>query len=622
MNFKLIVGLSVLIGIFSCKKKINAVEKKEQPVEQIISNFLPKKSIEEVTLISDSLIYEAKENSKTVYLASATKLFLIGKFDKANDYLHLAINSKDKTTSENEANIYYLAGLIASEKKLNYQALYNFNKAGDFIHKHELFHTIPNKSDVLLLHIALKNIELNFYESGRKYVGYAEDISNKFNSKNEQAKSDLYLLKSSFFIKKEFLNKDSLEYYLSKSGQPNSLNHNYIKAEYFYNSKQMDSSEIYLNKIKELSNEEFSALDYTNLLSVQVNQNKLNDANETVNILNQKLKFEKLSIPDSLIYLENITEYYIATNQKEKAQENLDKYASLKDNFFRVENAKNINELSTLIDIETKEKEIDSISKHVKKIGFTLERRNQALLIALLIILIVIVLYAFNRIRSKNKQLELEQTKVKLASTNHDLEMKLLKNQMNPHFIFNSLSAIQSNIRQNKNEKALNYLGKFSGLMRLTLESTRKPFSSLQEEIELAEKYIQLQKLRKENFEYKIDISELAQQDMDIIAFPAFSLQPFIENSILHGFVDSNHQGILEIKIDLEGDYLIAEIIDNGVGLNQTESLHSSQAISIIKERLNLFDKEGGTQSTLTIENRKDTSGVRVYLKVPIRELG
>lgn len=617
MKKQFIFSALFFVSLLSC----DSPQKKTQKIlslEEVLNQFKNTQTLEEISSLSDSLINAKNTNPKEVYYTAATRAFSIKDYKQSDVYLSKAMNSKAKASPEMEVNILYLSGIIALKRNLNYQAVFNLNKAGELIFKNKVFNTFPQKSDILLINVAVHNMDMNFNETALKYINYATEINNEF--KGGAVNNNIDVLKASIFSQPETLNSDSLNFYLNSSVSKDDPNYNYLKAQYFYNAKQFDSAEYHLNIIKEFQGD-LSAFDNVNLLTCQTNQNKFVEANKTVSKIARQLKKESFSSLDSINYLENLTEYYVATNQKHQALANLEKYTELRNRFFRIENAKNTNELSTLLEIKNKEQQIESISKHAKKIGFTLEKRNQTLLIALLIILFVITLYAFNRIRSKNKRIKLEQTKMKLASANHELEMKLLKNQMNPHFIFNSLSAIQSNIRQNKNEKALNYLGQFSGLMRLTLESTRKQYSSLQEEIELAEKYILLQQLRKGNFDYIIQISESVQQDIDIIPFPALSLQPFIENSILHGFIDSNHKGMLEIKIDTEGDYLITEIIDNGVGLNQAKSLHSSQAISIIKERLNLLDKQDGTKSTLTIENRTDTNGVRVYLKVPVREV-
>lgn len=616
------ISFLFLICLFVCcnqtTNKVN--DNKRFTFEELIDVYKYKQKVYEIEEVTDSLLNQQQQEYKKIHYFAAAKFYSIEQYNYATKHLQFALNSDHKTSDKTtEANIYYLAGMLSLEENENYQAIYNLNKAGDILYKNKIFNTFPKKSDLLLVQIAFQNIEMNFFNSGMKYISYAEKMNREFNVEGNTTITQIYTIKASLFSKREYLNKDSIDYYIALANLDESYNFFYLKAEFFYNSQQLDSAEYYLNKILEID-DSYSVLAYINLLSVQVDKNQLDKAENIISVIQEKSKETPLSVLDSIVYLENITDYYIVTNQANEAKQSLQKYTELKERMFNVENSKYVHELSALLDIESKEKQIDSINQQAKQISFTLEKRNQVLVICILIILIIAILYTLARFKAKNKQLEFQHSKVKLISANQQLEIKLLKNQMNPHFIFNSLATIQSKIRQRDNENALIYLNEFSQLMRLILETTRKKYSSLQDEIDFIERYMKLQQLRKGSFEYHIDISQAIREDIDVIPFPTFSLQPFIENSILHGFKDSNKTGKIEIKIRSEANYLIIEITDNGVGLSEKEKSHSSQAISMIKERIELFDKQLATNSEIRIENRKDYSGAYVFLKISILE--
>lgn len=212
--------------------------------------------------------------------------------------------------------------------------------------------------------------------------------------------------------------------------------------------------------------------------------------------------------------------------------------------------------------------------------------------------------------------------KKELSETNLlKLEQKLLRTQMSPHFIFNSLSAIGSFIRENKKEDSYRYLTKFGKLMRAILESSREEFISLEEEIEIIENFLFLHKLRlKEKLNYEINIDENI--DVDEFDVPPMMLQPFIENAIEHGVEKQDKSSKIIVNIKLQNGDLILEVEDEGKGmegvLKKDSTLgYKSYAIQITKERIHNLKRKRLIELTIKNVTTNDiTSGTKVVLLI------
>lgn len=181
---------------------------------------------------------------------------------------------------------------------------------------------------------------------------------------------------------------------------------------------------------------------------------------------------------------------------------------------------------------------------------------------------------------------------LKAASLNTELEQKLLISQMNPHFIFNSLSAIQSFMYRNEAEEAGNYLSSFSRLVRLILENSRSTGISVAQEVQTLELYLELQKLRfPDKFDYCINLApELKQSSFKI---PPMMAQPFIENSIEHGLLHKQGKGNIIVELSEQNGLFKIVVEDDGVGLTKSKQIsisknhsHTSYATSITHERI------------------------------------
>ena len=224
-------------------------------------------------------------------------------------------------------------------------------------------------------------------------------------------------------------------------------------------------------------------------------------------------------------------------------------------------------------------------------------------------------------------------TKIKAIENNLKLKQRLLLSQLNPHFIFNILTAIQSYVYQNDPQKAGQYISKFAKLMRLVLENMRSDYTPVYKEIDTLTYYLEMQKLRfNESFEFKILTSGIT--DRSKIRIPSMILQPVIENAVEHGLRNIKENGKILVDLTLTGNKIKVIIEDNGSGYNPEQKhatypdrskKHRSLSTKIIKERIDGFNKkykskEFSIDYTNLTSEETGTKGTRVILILPVKE--
>ena len=327
----------------------------------------------------------------------------------------------------------------------------------------------------------------------------------------------------------------------------------------------------------------------------------------------------KLNTRKAYLFFSN--HYQLSHNYKE-AYDYYKLYKSMEDSIKNESSIKAISELEAKYETQNKEKEIELL-KTEKELQNVENTRQKQLIFGCFILAVVISLSIFllyNRQQIKKKSL--------LEKKNFELERNALSAQMNPHFIFNSLGSISGFISENDKEKAIEYLGIFSRLIRHNLEQSREQLVSVIQEAQMLKSYLFLQQLRYNNkFDFTIDIDE----NMDAsIAIPPMFIQPFIENAILHGIIPKNDTGTILIKFYLVGDAeLVCEVQDDGIGktesLNRktiTISTHKSLAMTITEERMqviNSMNKEKiQISSSDIVDGNGRVSGTLVKLVFPV----
>jgi len=246
----------------------------------------------------------------------------------------------------------------------------------------------------------------------------------------------------------------------------------------------------------------------------------------------------------------------------------------------------------------------------------------------IVIVLSIVIVYSSFKLRLNHLKLKQQkdfERKVEISK----VELKALRAQMNPHFVFNSLNSIQHYIFNNKSDDAVKYLNKFAKLMRVILSNSDKPTVAIEDDLEALKLYLELEQMRFEDkFEYTIEVDKNVDLDYDIM--PPMLLQPYVENAILHGLTPRKEKGKLVIELKSQGNYIVCTITDNGIGRKKAfeikrtmpGSKHKSFGMKITEERLRILNdislSKHSVQITDLYNNDGNAAGTKVELYVPI----
>lgn len=215
-----------------------------------------------------------------------------------------------------------------------------------------------------------------------------------------------------------------------------------------------------------------------------------------------------------------------------------------------------------------------------------------------LITLIIAAIYYRRKIKKEKNRKE------KLS-----FELKAIRSQLNPHFVFNALNSIQGLINKNDVAKANIYLTEFSSLLRESLKNNDKEFVPLNTELKTLETYVKLEQLRF-HFNYNFSVDENIQ--INAVELPSLLLQPIVENAIKHGVAQLYENGIINIKIYPENKNLNINIADNGNGFN-TQTSNNGFGLKLTKERIELLNQSNKNQ-LIKFKTESTDNGTTVYL--------
>ena len=492
--------------------------------------------------------------------------------------------------------LYYEKGRLLGHLEKDIEAIVSLKKALTFFKK-EKNKSFIAKTNMLL---SVSNGFLSKKQKALEQITIALKIYREIEDKNGEAKS----LNSLAHI--EFLDENfdkSIKYIKQASTIQSSIKDNEALAASYNNigyvleqTKANDSAIVYYKKAIQL-NKKINRLNS----DPQRNLGSLFAANNETE-KSKPLYLEALKIEEQLGKLalqKDIYDALLEISIKDKSFEKSLFYVAKRDSvselFSTLENKEKIKLIENQYILIVSEKELQQAKKSNTK--------NKVIFAILTGLLLFIGLFLVQR--NRNSKLEFKQEKLRL-------EQKMLRTQMNPHFIFNALTAIQNTLLDDDPLKSSTYLSRFAKLVRQNFEFVNKKFISLEEDLDALKNYIETQQLRFENkFNYKITIQDTI--DTSFIQIPPMLLQPFIENAIEHGLKPKKGKGLLQLYISEKGEFTRFEIIDNGIGYTKkTNSESREHAIDVFIKRLKLRDL--GEEKLFSIQALKNKSGTQVII--------
>jgi tetratricopeptide (TPR) repeat protein len=588
-------------------------------------------------------------------------------------YLYRGENQRALTINER--------AIVIFRNEKEYESLYR-----SLLRQAGFYQLINNNTKVIETYFEAMNIAT---ESGRfdqmatvsiNLGLYFLTISDKVNAKYYISKALLYSKMSSlpggiglancamadyYSVVKQ--NQSAVDYYqrsiriLSNAGERGKMVTSYVHlGNHYVNNKEYDSAAIYYEKALELDKLTNNVIDqsnvYTSLAHVFQYWKQLNKALQYQKMaLKLRQDFGHISLigssftnigtvytllkdyPKALYYYtlglkiaqethrteyikfnyQRIYELYFAQKNYQKAlqfnllirtindsilkSESQQKYAEFQ---YKYENEKKLQNINFL----TKENEIQKLN--LKQTRFTIYIMTATLV---LLIIIGILLFYQSKLKAQHKHMELEQ--------------KLLRSQMNPHFIFNALIAIQSFIFNNESAQAAHYITSFARLIRLVLSNSREEFVTLQREIDTLSNYLSLQKIRFENkFDYNFLVDPLL--ETELIKIPPMLAQPFIENAIEQGIAGMGWPGKIIVSIRENEKNILIEVRDNRIGYSKSDTISEklenskeSHVTRITEERIANLNRKYHRKIHLEItdifDDKMKYSGTNVLLTIP-----
>ncbi|HNQ26402.1 MAG TPA: tetratricopeptide repeat protein [Aquaticitalea sp.] len=397
----------------------------------------------------------------------------------------------------------------------------------------------------------------------------------------------------------------------------NSIGQVYIKQKKYNDAKII--IEEALKKAIVVNDQFYIASSYINMGWAQLETKTFRDAEKSLQ--NGLSIAENYGLKSAIVEASSkLSELYGKTGDFEKALRHYKKATELEKQIFSERNVQYVNDIIIQSENEAKNIKIKELAIENALVKSKLER-NQRLFWLTLIGLAVLagLVVAFNR----NQQLRQEKQIL-------TLEQDMLRSQMNPHFIFNSLNSIKLYIINNEKENAVYYLNKFSKFIRKILIASTEKDMNLEDELETMRLYMNIENIR---FSNEIDFEVIVEKGVNLanIRVPSLIMQPFLENALWHGLSSKKGDKKIVLEVTKSSDYYVTiTITDNGIGRKASEKINNSKmtkrksvGIGITKARLAYFSKDYLGDSKLTFEDLHDdhgkASGTKVILTIPVR---
>lgn len=589
-----------------------------------------------VQYVSATLLMDIGQNDSAILLfqqALQTMISLDKTKDIENIYNNLGISFK-RSGNRDSSNFFYQKALsyvdddfgrarLFSNLGSNYISAGLLDSAAIVLHRAlKIFENLEAHQGLTITYLNLGNIHYKKDDFEWALTYYKASLKSAIISKHKPVQSRCYLNIGSIFSIND--NLDSGMFYFQKAvtiqesmnDQPGiaatyrnmgeaflikdrlQLAEKYfLKSRDIYQAVDHSEGQIRINKF--LANLYLKSGDYTNSEKYIARSVALSRTDQSTHELQKSLALQHEILNKS----NNYKGAYAALLEEKK----------ISDSLFTETKVKQVNELRTQYDTEKKEAEIASLSQETAIQQLEIKQKNQFMIIGVIMVLLII---SIAYLKYRQQALRKQQTQV-------ELEQRFLRSQLNPHFISNALTAVQSFMLNNQTVKAASYLAKFSKLMREILENSRHEFILVEDELKMLTNFMDIHKIRMNDaFDYVINVDENIDPETDTI--PPMFVQPFIENAIEHGVNNAKQDGLIELSFVKEGNYISIVIKDNGEGLKtnvQKAEDHTSLSTTIIKERMALFNKSLKNKIQVLLSDytneQKEVLGTQVELKVP-----
>lgn len=590
-----------------------------------ISNTDPKKGLayaQQVIDFADNL--KEKRHLSLAYMIKGINLMHLGEYEAALEFQKLAIEGLGgEEEKSNLASAISNIGVIYKYLNVYPKALSNLQEAA------RLFKEIGHPNELIMYqNMAVIYSEQENFDKALEYYEIARDGAVGSNNKQLEALAVFNL--GTLLINQDKLD-EGLRYLDTALIISKKINDNMTTARIYgnmgeaYNKLGDNAKSIALlnralNLNDSIGNRKSRALNLLNLGDTYYNMGNLPLAGRYGRQAYQEGKSLK-TIDVQRDAAQNLSNYFESIGNADSALFYYKQHILLRDSIDNEQNTKQLTRLEMQYDFDLKEQE------YLKEQELSRLRIRQFWLygIIVLIVLMGVGAYLLNRSRirtlrlrneAKEKELLQKAEALLLQQQLAESELKAIRSQMSPHFIFNVLNTIESYILDNDPGNASRLVQKFAGLTRLVLENSTKGMVPVAREWKVVQLYIELEAIRFGNqFGYSLEMN--SKYLLEHILLPPMLIQPLVENAILHGLRHvKGYKGELRVSLVADEDKLIITVMDNGVGLGHAPS--SETSVNNKEKSMGIT----GIRERVAIMNAKDEKAVASFELINLNELG
>lgn len=560
------------------------------------------------------------------YYGHASKSFNRGQWDSSIYYCNLAIEQYNNASiqrpkdEERLSGVYTVKGSALWEQKNYRSSLISQQKALDLAKKYEYYWIGYIYAGIAENHYRLGNDSLArfYFEKCLADTAYmsvpraaVSTLASMGSLEKKLEPSKAYFLKA---IKSSYEMGDSMDIHSAYFNIGN----------IYYEHGDLDSTIVYYDLGCEAYEHYGYGTYYAGPVTYQTKKAflELQKGNTTMAIdsfLDAMVKIQQDSIHDEgdlFLYdfcADNLNRVFIQKNNLQSANSVLQSKIEFHKNYYDKQLKTELQAIETDYQVREKDASIAQLEQQSvqdEKI-IQLQRVLTLSLLGLMLAVIGLGFYFWKQRNLKNKY------------EKENLEQRLLRSQMNPHFVFNALNSVSALVEK-KSENTIPYIQRLATLFRYILTNTSEELISLEEELHTLKNYLDLQSNFSDKFEYELVIDESIDQENLLI--PPMLIQPFIENSIHHGFQGTSGKNNIEVRIlPAENEnLLLCTVIDNGIGYTISKNLkkkthtgHTSVSGDIVRYRLSLLRKKFKVKARFLI-NDLQPKGTEVHLFLPL----